>query len=256
MKTEASSHPTTIPPTSQSTGLGRAGSRSWIFEEAEPESNFSLAWANSVCLVILIVAGVGLKIRPIRVPAISAAETLVPAVFQPPAQSANTLDTAAAKEASEPLQDEVASPPEVVTAVAADTAGIEFSIPVQGPAALVPAQLAAPAPATLNAVAAPVAAPKPKSTGTAQPEVFTGGGTGDFPHPSYPRQATEAGMQGRVLLLVQVDTSGAPARVEVRETSGYKLLDQHALKHVQKRWVWPAGPARLFLVPIQFTLQN
>jgi hypothetical protein len=43
--------------------------------------------------------------------------------------------------------------------------------------------------------------------------------------------------------------------VEVKETSGSELLDQHAVEWIKSHWVWPAGENRLFHVPVVFELK-
>jgi protein TonB len=85
--------------------------------------------------------------------------------------------------------------------------------------------------------------------------VFKGGGSGRFPSPSYPASARSAKQQGVVRLLVTVEASGVPSAVTVTESSGFASLDSAAKDTVQRRWRWPAGDVRKFIVPIRFVLQ-
>ncbi len=78
---------------------------------------------------------------------------------------------------------------------------------------------------------------------------------GEFPEPPYPRWARQQGIQGRLLVLVDVAASGAVQSVAVRESSGKASLDQHAADWVRLHWSWAPGPARRYLVPFVFELQ-
>jgi len=81
------------------------------------------------------------------------------------------------------------------------------------------------------------------------------------PKPSYPPLAQRRGMQGVVLLLVEVSDKGLPTVVKVKKTSGYMLLDKAALKAVR---AWRFAPAKrgglpvaaAVEVPIRFTLND
>ena len=83
---------------------------------------------------------------------------------------------------------------------------------------------------------------------------------GNLP-PIYPRVARERGWEGRVVLGVAVDASGAIARVEVDQTSGYRVLDQAALSAV-RRWRFVGGDnsvtsrSAVVRVPITFKLSD
>lgn len=80
------------------------------------------------------------------------------------------------------------------------------------------------------------------------------------PSPRYPREALRDGLQGTVLLQVLVDVDGRPLQVDVHASSGHRVLDQEAMRHVLRHWTFrPAmrdGRAvqAIGLVPIEFTL--
>lgn len=86
-------------------------------------------------------------------------------------------------------------------------------------------------------------------------ERFTTNMPGDFPEPPYPRWARQQGLQGSLLVLVEVSTAGAPQNVMVRESCGSSALDAHAVEWVRQRWTWVPGAPRRFLVPFVFELQ-
>ena len=81
------------------------------------------------------------------------------------------------------------------------------------------------------------------------------------PPPSYPLFARRRGLQGKVLLNVEVLAEGRCGAVNVQQSSGYEVLDQSAIETVKG---WHFAPAshlgqavtRWFLVPIQFKLQD
>ena len=79
------------------------------------------------------------------------------------------------------------------------------------------------------------------------------------PEPEYPLQAKRRRQQGLVLLTVLLDTSGAPAKIEVKESSRFPALDEAAVQAVQR---WKFEPAMLnkqsvqaeVEVPVRFKL--
>ncbi|WP_425510098.1 energy transducer TonB [Verrucomicrobium spinosum] len=50
-------------------------------------------------------------------------------------------------------------------------------------------------------------------------------------------------------LLVVVEMSGIPGSVSVQSSSGNGELDSAAQDHVRRRWRWPAGEIRRYIVP-------
>jgi protein TonB len=97
---------------------------------------------------------------------------------------------------------------------------------------------------------------KTGSGGSSAPTLFSGGGkSGRFPSPSYPASARSNGLQGFVRLLVVVESSGLPGSVSVESSSGHTSLDSAASDHVRRRWRWPTGEVRRYIVPIRFVLQ-
>lgn len=92
-------------------------------------------------------------------------------------------------------------------------------------------------------------------SGTGKPSVVSGNGKGKFPQPSYPSAARREGRQGSVQISVTVEASGLPASVSVARSSGHADLDAAARDQVQRRWRWPAGGVRRFVVPVRFVLK-
>jgi periplasmic protein TonB len=86
-------------------------------------------------------------------------------------------------------------------------------------------------------------------------------GQASNPKPDYPAEARRRGLQGKVVLLVEVSAAGLPASLAVASSSGHAALDQAALAAVQRWHFSPAtrggtpvaGTAQ---VPIQFRLEE
>jgi protein TonB len=78
--------------------------------------------------------------------------------------------------------------------------------------------------------------------------------------PEYPEGARRRGYQGTALLRVRVREDGRVAAVEIKESSGYRILDGTATKAI---WTWRFTPALAdgrpvaswVLVPVTFRLQ-
>jgi protein TonB len=52
-----------------------------------------------------------------------------------------------------------------------------------------------------------------------------------------------------------VEVSGLPGSVSVMASSGHSELDRAAQDHVRRRWRWPAGETRRYIVPVRFVLR-
>lgn len=65
--------------------------------------------------------------------------------------------------------------------------------------------------------------------------------------PIYPAEAVKAGISGRVLLLVHVDSTGRPAQIAIERSSGNVHLDRAAMESVRR---WSFNPAYVDGVPV------
>ena len=70
------------------------------------------------------------------------------------------------------------------------------------------------------------------------------------PAPPYPWQARQKGWEGTVILIVEVDKTGYPVKIEMESGSGHEILDKTALETVRK---WKFQPARLGGLPVEST---
>jgi len=83
----------------------------------------------------------------------------------------------------------------------------------------------------------------------------------DNPKPAYPTTALRQGLQGRVMLRVQVTEEGVSATVMIERSSGYEILDESAVEAVKQ---WRFNPAKRgetaiassVIVPIVFILED
>ncbi|MCK7592500.1 energy transducer TonB [Pseudomarimonas salicorniae] len=82
------------------------------------------------------------------------------------------------------------------------------------------------------------------------------------PAPPYPRAELRRGVEGTVLLRIEVDASGRVLRVEVEQSSGHPRLDRAARQQVERHWRFKPGQrngapvAGWVKVPIEFSLRG
>lgn len=143
-------------------------------------------------------------------------------------------------------------------AAVADESAVAETVAPQPPAAVeTPAQVESPAETAAPTAPAASAAtpPEPVQSPRFDADYL------DNPAPPYPALSRRLREEGTVLLHVLVDGGGAPARVELKQSSGHARLDQAALDTVQR---WRFTPARQgsaavagwVIVPVSFTLRS
>ena len=81
------------------------------------------------------------------------------------------------------------------------------------------------------------------------------------PQPAYPAMALRLGIEGLVLVRVQVNATGVPEQASVAQSSGTNALDEEALRAVRESRFEPARRgdtpvAHVVEVPIRFRLKN
>jgi protein TonB len=196
-----------------------------------------------------------------------ASEAAFRVIFEtPPAPQAETIPTP--PEMLPPP--EALAPPEPAPPVVVAEAEPAQVLPQPPPPKPEPRRIAARlprAPATASPSVTPPATEPPVATAAPQvaalpiiPPQAISGRAGN-PKPDYPAEARRRGLQGKVVLLVEVSAAGLPANVAVASSSGHAALDQAALAAVQRWHFSPAtrggapvaGTAQ---VPIQFRLEE
>jgi TonB family protein len=238
------------PPETRSSSAGPSDLTQLCLPPAFHDANRKLAWANSICLLFLLVGLAGWKTprSPARPPARRADS--VP-VFLAPPEPAPKLRAPERKAPATPApaasDDAAVASPAVTAVVAADAELVPFAVPVAGPAPVVPVRLA------------PTEAPPHGTAPALRPTPFVPSEAdwGGHPRPDYPALALQRGYQGRVVLEIVVQPSGEVASVRVAESSGYQILDDTAREHVRRhlRLRQPPGETRLHTVAIVFQLR-
>jgi len=127
-----------------------------------------------------------------------------------------------------------------------------------------PEQIAAqPAPAAVQPAKAAVvaASEQPAAPAIADTEPDYKASYLNNPPPAYPMVARRNGLQGRVVLNVEVLADGICGQINIHKSSGYAMLDNAALQTVKTWRFLPARQAgrtvdKWFMIPIQFSLKD
>ncbi len=142
-----------------------------------------------------------------------------------------------------------------------------LQVPQPGPVAVEAAELAPSAPVSAGPAASPAAvvatapagvAPVARSAAT---PVLVDAAYLVKPQPAYPALARRRGVEGLVLVRVQVSPAGVPEQVSVARSSGTGVLDEEAVRAVREARFEPArrgdiAVAHVVEVPIRFRLGN
>lgn len=115
------------------------------------------------------------------------------------------------------------------------------------------------APSQPVAAALPVVASAPAVVPDVEPD-YKASYLNNVP-PSYPLAARRMGLQGRVVLNVEVLADGVSGQITIQKSSGHAMLDNAALQAVK---TWRFVPARQaghsvdkwFMIPVQFSLKD
>jgi TonB family protein len=184
-----------------------------------------LAWANSICLLFLLIGIAGLKSPKVVIRPLPERVAVVPVVYTAPEEPPPAPTQPQSDEAPPP--DTMVGAPVVAPVVVVDAAAMAFSVPVKGPA--IPAL-------ARYALRAPTQVAPARST------MFDPNGAvgGSYPQPSYPREELMARHEGKVLLHLVIDRDGWPRQVTVKDSTGWPGLDRHTLQQIKNRWRFPA----------------
>lgn len=113
--------------------------------------------------------------------------------------------------------------------------------------------------------AEPSARPSEPSTAQAAAQGAPGAGTGPVrltkgelggsqPWPEYPAAALRRGESGTVTVRLSVDAAGDVTEARVDASSGWRSLDEAATGTIRRRWSFPPGQPRDYLVDIRFQI--
>lgn len=212
--------------------------------QAMEDATRKLAYANSICLLFLLIGLIGIKPPHIERADGNQQADVVPVSFTPPGERppAGLPKPADETQISAPP----AEVPQVAPVVAASSANVAFAVPVAGPVVVA---------STPQFIGGAPASP-PKSGKRNVREFSAGAETGgQFPSPTYPREDLQARHEGRVLLNVVINADGTFGEISIQDSCGYSSLDRHALNWVKRHWHFPPGAVRYYLVPIQFQIR-
>ncbi|HKW28874.1 MAG TPA: TonB family protein [Verrucomicrobiae bacterium] len=195
----------------------------------EPERK--LAWVNSVCILFLLIGILGARQGVIAIKPVPPIRQEVPIVVQPTVLPPQAV-------APKPELAQQNNQPRVLVALP-NAPNVNFGVPTVG-TLVVPAALAS----------APQIAPMRISS------LSNTGAGGDRPEPPYPPIARETGEQGTVKLLLGADAAGNVVSIDVKESSGFPVLDRATVDFIKNHWRLPAGEGnRLFETSITYLLQ-
>jgi protein TonB len=196
---------------------------------------------NSICILFLIIGILGARSAAMALKPVSPVEEFIPTLIEPVATPATAEEQN--ENQNEPQKTEA---PQVVV-VTPEAPNINFSVPTIGNL-IAPNALAQPPPLR------PMQPPAPLRT---LPNTLNNTGAGGArPQPPYPKIALDQGQQGSVTLLMKADDAGNLSSVEVKNSSGFPVLDRSAVDYVRRHWTVPAGGSnRLFQATIVYQLQ-
>lgn len=234
----------------------------------ERDAHLPSTWIAAVCIIVLAVGLQG-AVTPIMPPqthvvVIDTGENVAMEEFDPPAAGPAELTPELPEEPEMEIEEEIPplpvleaplTPPEMTELTPLEEVKIQPPQVKPVPPKPTPPK---PRPAARRPAAAPSVSNGTGSGaggGTGPPSLFTRGGSGRFPSPGYPASARAAKQQGTVRLLVVVESSGMPGSVSVQSSSGVSALDNAAAEHVRRRWRWPSGETRRYIVPVRFVLK-
>jgi TonB family protein len=204
---------------------------------ATRDPNLKLAWVNSVCILFLLIGILGARRGLISIRPAPPLEEIIPVIVEP-----MTLPPQEAIEKKE-TDDDKNDTPQVAVAIP-QSPNVSFSVPTIA-SLVVPANLASAPPL------------EPMRTAAQIGSLNNTGGSGDRPAPTeYPSMAREEGQQGTVVLLLGGDAAGNITSIDVKESSGFPILDHAAVEFIKNHWRLPTNAGtRLFQTSITYQLQ-
>ncbi len=204
-----------------------------------------LAYANSICLLFLIIGLIGFNTPKAAHPQYESQADLVPVIFTPPEDSPPPETP---KPSEEPeASDAPSEMPQVATVVAPSSANVAFAVPVTGPVVVA---------SSGQFVSAPASTTGRKASGTGIREFSADGEAGgQFPYPPYPREELQSRHEGKIMLEAVVGADGTFQSLTVKDSSGFFALDRHAQNWVKRNWHFLPGEERHYLIPILFQIK-
>jgi protein TonB len=224
--------------------LNLEASRLGLGVPAQRDSDQWLAWVNSVCILFLLIGVLGAKSAFISIKPLPTLEEVNATIIEPlPPPPQTTTE----EQPQDQTEQEKPDAPQVVV-VTPDAPSVNFAVPTIGNLVVPSALAKAPPISPLKAVA-PL---------RSRPTVLDSTGSGgERPQPPYPRMALEQGQQGGVTLSLTVDDAGLITAIELKQSSGFPMLDRSALDFVKRHWIVPPGQgSRTYEATINYKLKR
>jgi protein TonB len=210
---------------------------------ASRDPNRKLAWMNSICILFLLVGILGATPASIPLETAPSVEEIAPVILElaPPPETVSANET-------ENQNNEPPSQALNVVVVVPNTPNINFSVPTIGNL-VAPSALAQAPPLNPIQRVAPV---------TQLSRISNTGAGGSRPQPSYPKLALEQGQQGTIGLLLTADSAGNITSVQIKQSSGFPILDRATEDFIKRHWSLPSGGPtnQLFETSITYRLQT
>jgi protein TonB len=209
-----------------------------------------LAWANSICLMFLTVAILGVRQPVFVIREVDPLPEPLPVVILPPPTEPETQPQVAREEPEEAEQpDDDVEIPVVAPVIVAAAQDASFSVPVEGFTALSSdARFVPPPPAIIPKAPPPDALPKADFRNIR----FGGKEFRKQPPPGYPDEFSRNRIGGTVEALITVTTNGLVSKVEVGRSSGFPALDRHVTEFIRKEWKAEPGEGAFYRIAITF----
>ncbi len=223
----------------------------YCLPRANRDDSRKLAWANSVCLMFVIVAILGIR-QPVFVLREPAPPTpLIPVELPPPADHEIPPPSANEEPSLEPELDDLAPPQVIAPILVASPENVAFANPIDSTFVVVvndPSRVPPPPAIIPKAPPPAVAPPKPEFRAIR----FGGKEFRKQPPPNYPDEFQRNRIGGTVEALIFVATNGLPLKVDVGRSSGYPALDRHVCDFIRKEWRAQPGEAVNYRIAITF----
>jgi TonB family protein len=204
---------------------------------ANRDPNLKLAWVNSICILFMLIGIFGARRGVISIKPAPPLEEIIPVIVEPmilpPEETTEKKENAAENKNDTPQ----------VTVVIPQSPNVSFSVPTIG-SLVVPASLASAPPL------------EPMRTAVQISSLNNTGNGGERPQPPYPLIAKQTGEQGTVIVLLSGDAAGNVVSVDMKESSGFPILDRATMDFIKRHWRFPAGTdSRIFQTSITYHLQ-
>lgn len=140
-----------------------------------------------------------------------------------------------------------------------DTPSAPEALPALGEPAALPALPSLPAAREARPAAVDAAMTTPAGEGATPPaggpvRLERGQLGGSQPWPEYPAAALRRGESGTVTVRLRVTPAGEVSEARVDTSSGWRSLDEAATTTIRRRWSFPPGAPRDYLVDIRFQI--